>query len=90
MAAWLLSSSTKKSPSKVLENINPLCDFVLRVLHFLMSLINFILSSFSRLLNTDKSDIAYSSKSHKFISCVTRLIHSRPDDEDTPCFFITK
>lgn len=26
--------------------------------------------------------------SHKFMPCVTRLIHSRPDDEDTPCFFV--
>lgn len=62
----ILKLDLKKKSSKVLQNLYPLWDFVL--LHFLVLLINFILSSFSRLLNTDKPDIAYGSKSHKFMS----------------------
>lgn len=64
--------------------------FVIFVLRFSVLLINFILPSFSGLLNTDKCDLAYSSKSHKFMSRVTRLIYSRPDDEEAPLLLHNK
>lgn len=86
LPAWLKKKSYE-SPSK---SSSPLWFLFSRYYVFSVLLINFILPSFSGLLNTDKCDIAYSSKSHKFMSCVTGLIYSRPDDEEAPCFFVTK